>query len=116
MFETVLLYLSAPWVAPVIGVVIGWLALPQPGPVADSWWGKLIAPYLGNGAAASNVSAIISIVMSILKMNGAISSDEPAPDPKAVKRVMANALSVDDCAKNHGKLRMSLMKMKAHSK
>jgi len=107
MLETLIAYLSMPWVQTVIALVVGWLGLPQPAKMQDTWWSKLIAPIFGTGPAATNVSALVDVIMSLLKLNGVVAHDTVAPDPKLVQRVAEKKLTLNEAARSHKMMMVS---------
>lgn len=112
MFETIIGYLALPWVQTLLAFVIGWLAIPMPDKIADTWWGKLISQLIGNADAAKNLTEAIAVVMSILKLNGLLSVNEPAPSVKMVQRVAAGKLSLPAAANSHKAVRHAMMAQK----
>jgi hypothetical protein len=101
MLETLIAYLAMPWVQVVIGLVVGWLGLPRPTVMENTWWSKLIAPIFGTGQAATNVTELVAIVMSLLKMNGQVAHDAVAPDPKTVQKVADKKLTLNEASRSH---------------
>lgn len=111
MFETLIGLISNPVVHTLVGVVAGWLALPMPGSVANSFWGKILAPIFGV-QGSSNLAEVIAVIMSMLKLNGTVAVSEPAPNAKMVHRVMLGKVRLQDAADNHQAVKMAAMMKK----